>query len=152
MIKWGVATRQEIGPLSRWVADIIWPGQGRDFGNCQGLGIIEGETLIGGVIYHNYEPDAGVIELSAASISKRWLTREVLRVMFALPFKDWGCQAVVLRVPDHDEAMHSIAKRYGFVHYRIPRLRGRDQAENVFVLTDDVWRENRFNRKENGHG
>lgn len=104
--------------------------------------------LIAGVVYHNYEPDAGVIELSAAATSRRWLTKETLRVMFDIPFREWGCQAVVLRVSDANKVMHSIALRYGFIHYKIPRLRGREEAENVFVLTDDAWRANRFNKKE----
>lgn len=137
--------------LSRWVAEQIWPGQGRDFGNCHGLAVIDEEVLIGGAIYHNFEPEAGVVEISAASISKRWLTKETLRVLFQVPFRDWQCQAVILRVSDHDEALHSILQRYGFVRYRIPRLRGRDQAENVFVLTDDAWASNKFNRKNEVH-
>lgn len=132
--------------LSRWVADHIWPGQGRDFGNCRGLAVIQGDQLIGGAIWHNFEPETGVVEISAASVSKRWLTKQTLRVLFSVPFKEWGCQAVVLRVSDHDEALHSILFRYGFERFRIPRLRGRNEAENVFVLTDENWRDNKFNR------
>lgn len=134
--------------LSRWVADQIWPGKRRDFGNCQGMAVIEDETLIAGMIYHNFEPDAGVVEISGAGTSKRWLTKETLRVMFQIPFKDWGCQAVIMRVSDHDPALHSILKRYGFERYVIPRLRGRDENENVFVLTDEAWKNNRFNRRD----
>lgn len=108
--------------------------------------MIEDETLIAGMIYHNFEPDAGVVEISGAGTSKRWLTKETLRVLFQIPFKDWGCQAVVMRVSDHDEALHSILTRYGFERYKIPRLRGRDESENVFVLTDEAWASNKFNR------
>jgi len=151
VITWAVAKRDEIGLLSKWVADQIWPGQGRDFGNCQGMAVIDGDMLIGGAIYHNFEPEAGVVEISAASTSKRWLTKETLRVLFQIPFRDWNCQAVVLRVSDHDEALHSILFRYGFEQYRIPRLRGREEAENVFVLTDDAWAGNKFNRKNEVH-
>jgi len=151
-ITWAIAKDgKEISLLSRWVADRIWPGKNRDFGNCQGMAVIDGENLIGGAIYHNYEEDSGVVEISAASTSPRWLTKETLRVMFQVPFRDWGCQAVVLRVSDEDEALHSILDRYGFERFRIPRLRGRDRAENVFVLTDDAWAANKFNRKNEVH-
>ena len=133
--------------LSKWVADLIWPGKLRDFGNCQCLAVFEDGELIAGMVYHNYEPDAGVIEISGAGTSKRWLTRETLRKMFAYPFEECGCQAVVMRVSDHDEPLHRMLTAYGFERYRIPRLRGRDEAENVFVLTDDSWASNKFNRK-----
>jgi hypothetical protein len=151
LITWAIAKPDEIGMLSRWVADQIWPGKRRDFGNCQGMAVIEDDTLIAGMIYHNFEPDAGVVEISGAGTSKRWLTKETLRVMFQIPFKDWGCQAVIMRVSDHDPALHSILKRYGFERYVIPRLRGRDENENVFVLTDEAWASNKFNRKNEVH-
>ena len=133
--------------LARWAADTIWPGKNRDFGNCWAMAVMDGDRLICSVIYHNYEPDSGVVEISAGSVSKRWLTRETLRVMFTIPFKDFGCQAVVMRVAEADEPLHRMLGAYGFERYRIPRLRGRDEAENVFVLTDDAWQSNKFNRK-----
>lgn len=151
MITWAIAKGREIDLVARWAANIIWPGKGRDFGNCQAMAVMDGDQLIAGVIFHNYEPDSGVIEISTGSTSKRWLTRETLRVMFAMPFVDWGLQAVVLRVSDHDKPMHRMLKAYGFDHYRIPRLRGRDEAENVFVLTDEAWAGNKFNRKNEVH-
>jgi hypothetical protein len=147
MITWSVAKPHEIGALSRWVAELIWPGRARDFGNCQGLAVMENDVLIAGMIYHNFEPDAGVVEISGAGTTKRWLTKETLRVLFQIPFKDWGCQAVVMRISDHDPTLQSILKRYGFEQYVIPRLRGRDENENVFVLTDEAWANNKFNRK-----
>jgi RimJ/RimL family protein N-acetyltransferase len=147
VIKWAVTKGRETDLLSRWVAELIWPGQKRDFGNCQGLAVVEGDQLIAGMIYHNWEPASGVVEISGASTTKRWLNRETLRVMFHIPFRDWECQAVVMRVSDHDKPLHRILKAYGFEHYRIPRLRGRDEGENVFILTDDAWRTNRFNKK-----
>jgi hypothetical protein len=152
LITWAIAKGDEKRLLAQWVADIIWPGRNSDFGNCQGMAVIENEQVIGGAIWHNFEPDAGVVEISAASTSKRWLTRQTLAVMFGVPFKEWGCQAVVLRVPDHDKPMHRMLKAYGFEHYRIPRLRGRDEAENVFVLTDDAWRASKFNKREFANG
>ncbi len=133
---------------------MIWPGSSRGFGECQGMGVVDDEDdkLIAGAIWHNYEPEAGVIEISAAATSKRWLTRQTLDMMFGVPFREWNCQAVVLRVPDSDKPMHRMLKAYGFEVYRIPRLRGRDEAENVFVLTDDAWRANKFNQKETANG
>lgn len=148
MITWTIARGVNRSRLAHWVADRIWPGQGRDFGNCQGLAILENGELIAGMIWHNWEPNAGVIEISGAGTSKRWLNRQTLRRMFAVPFEEWSCQAIVMRVSDQDEALHRMLTAYGFESYRIPRLRGRDEAENVFVLTDDAWKSNKFNRQK----
>lgn len=152
MITWAITTGKDTDALSRWVADVIWPGAGKGFGNCQGMAVIDGETLIGGAIWHNYEPEAGVVEISSGSTSKRWLNRQTLNVMFGVPFYEWNCQAIVLRVSDLDKPMHRMLTAVGFERYRIPRLRGRDEAENVFVLTDEVWRRSKFNRKELPNG
>uniref|UniRef100_A0A6H1ZB91 Putative acetyltransferase n=1 Tax=viral metagenome TaxID=1070528 RepID=A0A6H1ZB91_9ZZZZ len=149
MITWAFAKPgREINLLSRWVADLIWPGQRRDFGNCQGMAIIEDDQLIAGMIFHNYESQSGVIEISGAGTSKRWLTRETLRVMFAYPFKECGCQCIVMRCDPDDAALRRMLLAYGFQLFTIPRLRGRDKDENVFVLYDDAWRGNKFNKRE----
>jgi RimJ/RimL family protein N-acetyltransferase len=71
--------------------------------------------------------------------------------MFAHAFLGLGCQAVVLRVSEHNERMLSILKRFGFSSHRLPRLRGRDEDEVLNILTDDQWKANGFYKdKSNG--
>jgi RimJ/RimL family protein N-acetyltransferase len=136
--------------IARFVASHI-PGGDRGFLGNVCMGVIktgQAPKLIAGVVYHNWCPESGVIELSAASTSKLWLTRPVLREMFAYPFEQIGCQMAVLRVSERNPVMVSIALRYGFKSHLIPRLRGRDEAEHILTLTDDDWRENRFNQEK----
>ncbi|MNL77791.1 hypothetical protein D3C87_2040460 [compost metagenome] len=71
----------------------------------------------------------------------------MLKGMFGYPFDQIGCQMVVLRVSEHNAVMIEIAERFGFKAYRIPRLRGRDEAEILFTLTDDDWRAHPVNRR-----
>ncbi|MGV0910333.1 N-acetyltransferase [Martelella sp. FOR1707] len=130
--------------LATLVANRIWPGADRCFGNCRGIAVAIGDELAAGLIYHNYDPDAGVIEISGASWRKGWLTKSVLRAMYGYPFRDCGCQAVVQRVSDADKAQHRMLKAFGAEHYRIPRLRGRDEAENIFLTTKEAWEANSF--------
>ncbi len=103
--------------------------------------------LIAGTVYHNWHPDAGVIELSSFSLSKRWLTRPVIRAMFALPFACLGCQLVVLRVSERNKSMCEIARTFGFTEVYIARTRGRDEGEFVFSFTDDQWASSRYNKE-----
>lgn len=143
----GLAAKgEETDRLAFLVADRIWPGKGMSFGPCRAIAVVENDQLAAGIIYHNYEEDAGVVEISAAAWSKHWLTRSVLKAMYDYPFESVGCQAVVQRSPDRDTAMHRMLTAYGHERYRIPRLRGPNEAENIFVLTREAWSGSKFNR------
>lgn len=111
------------------------------------MGVFEDGNLIAGTLYHNYHPEHGVIELSSASISKRWLTRRVIYAMFFLPFNRLGCQLVVLRVSERNKTMVGIARKFGFSETYIPRLRGRDEGEFIYSLTDDDWSKSPYNKE-----
>lgn len=144
---WAFTNAVDTETLSRLVADRIWPTKGRDFGECKGIAVLEDGKLAAGLLYHNYDPDAHVIEISGAAWVKGWLTRDVLKAMYGYPFIDCDCQAVIQRVSDHDTAQHRMLTAYGAIRYRIPRLRGEDEAENIFLTTREAWSSNRFNRK-----
>ncbi len=129
-----------------WASNAIF-GTWKGFGPCATMGVFDGADLIAVVVYHNYCSRARVVELSAASTDKRWLTRAVLREMFARPFEAMDCQMVVLRVSPNDKALCRMLTAYGFTSYRIPRLRGQFEDEMIFTLTNDAWRTNKFNKK-----
>lgn len=141
----GEGTPQIRAAVHDFVASLT--GSQRGFGLCSVMGVLDEGRLIAGVVYHNWAPEYGVIELSAAAVDKRWLTRPVLKAMFSYPFDGAGCQLCVLRVSEGNRPMHRIAKAYGFRETVIPRLRGRGEAEHIFTLSDDDWRDNRFNRR-----
>jgi len=104
-------------------------------------------NALGAAIYQNYDPEHGVIELSAAAASPRWLSRKVLREMFSYPFDQLGCQAVAMRCDTDNSRLARIFTAYGFKRYDIPRLRGRDKGEAIYVLADDDWRANGFHKE-----
>ena len=135
--------------VANWVAQHI-PGCEAGFHKPVAIGVIEDERLIGGTVFHNWNPAAGVIEMSSAGSSPRWLHPKMLRAIFAYPFEQIGCQMVVLRVSERNARMVRIAERFGFSGHLIPRLRGRDEAEWVFTLTDDDWRKHPFTRSTHG--
>lgn len=147
MLVWGGERAPEINQsVAAFVAAGI-PGCDRGWENFTTLGLVENDRLVAGVVFHNYNPEAAVIELSAASTSRRWLTRPMLKGMFGYPFEQLGCQMVVIRVSERNAVMVDIAERFGFTSHRIPRLRGRDEAEILFTLTDDDWRAHAVNRR-----
>lgn len=136
-------------PVADFVAKLI-PGCERGFDRPRAFGILEDNQLIAGVVYTNWNPEAGIIEMSAAATSPRWFTGKVIRTVFSYPFDLCACQMVVLRVSEKNQRMRSIAERLGFTGYPIPRLRGRDESEIVYTLTEEQWRASRFERSRHG--
>lgn len=122
-----------------------------DFGECTAIGAADAERLFGGFVFHNYRPDAAVIEVSFAGIGRRWLTRPVLYAAFSYVFDDLGCQLAVSRTPASMTHAVRIARAYGFEQVRVPRLFGRDEDAIISSLTVEAWRANGFH-KENAHG
>lgn len=106
-----------------------------------------GDPIIAGVVFHNWSPEAGVMEMSAAADSPRWLSRSVLKAMHSYIFADAGCQLAVMRVSEQNERMLRIGKAYGYTPHRVPRLRGREEAEIILTLTDDQWKASKFHGK-----
>lgn len=135
----------ENATVGKFVCELIWqkPDALRDY--CT-MGVFDGGKLIAGTVYHNWHPENGVIELTSAAISRRWLTRSVVNAMFDLPFHKLGCQLCALRVSEKNENMVQIARSFGFNEYLIPRLRGRDENEFIFTLTDDQWSASKYKR------
>jgi RimJ/RimL family protein N-acetyltransferase len=137
--------------VADFVASLI-EGCERGFTSCTTIGVAnDNQELIAGVVYHNWSPEAGVIEMSCAASTARWLNKSVMQTIFAYPFEEIGCQMVVMRVSDRNERMKRIFRALDFEEYLIPRLRGREEDEIIFTLTQETWLSNQtFKRCRNG--
>lgn len=132
--------------VGEFVSGLIW-GEMR-LERFVSMAVFEDGKLIAGSIYHNHYPDSGVVEITSASTSRRWLTRPVVKAMFTLPFDILGCQLCALRVSERNGNMIRIARSFGFSETLIPRMLGRDEGEFIFTYTDDQWRSSPYNRKD----
>lgn len=125
--------------VAAFVASLI-PGMERGFGNNKAIGIVNDDgELVAGLVYHNWEPEAGVIEVSGASVDRRWMTREVLNAMYDYPFLVCGCQMIVQRNSARNEHLNRQLRRWGYNEYHIPRMKGRDEDGIVFTFTVEQW-------------
>lgn len=132
--------------ICEFVAVRIW-GKVKPFPHGTAMAVADGQTIIAGLVFSNYDPDAGVIEVSGASDKANWLNRAVLKEMFGYAFDQLGCQAVVMRVDPDNRRLNRILTAYGFTRHDVPRLRGRDKAEAFYILGDDSWRANGFHKE-----
>lgn len=133
--------------VERFISTKIYGHEKRMYGDTAIVSVGADDLPKGAAVFQNYNAKHGTIEISAAAMSARWLSRAILAEMFGYAFDQLKCQAVVLLCDPDDKVMGRIASAYGFKRYDIPRLRGRDKAEAVFVLSDDDWRDNKFHKE-----
>lgn|SRR5262245_11211930 len=130
------------------VAQMIPRVRERGFGKCVSIGVIdEAGNLIGGAVYHNHDPDSGIIEMSCAAIAPRWLNLETLARLAYYPFGQLHCQQVMMLLDPDDERSQRILAACGFVLITIPRMLGRDRDGVLALLTDDAWIEGKFHQR-----
>lgn len=117
------------------------------------VGVIDsGGRLIAGWVYHDWSPEAGVIECSIAALPRaRWLTRETIRRIFEFPFGQLECQMIIGRVEETNEQLLRILSALNYSFIRIPRAYGRDLDCIVATLTVEDWAANKFNKRLRHH-
>ena len=116
-----------------------------DFGHCRTAGIFDGSRMVAGVVFHNWSPEYGVIEVSAAADDPRWARRDVLKQLLGYVFSI--AQLCVARTDEDNHRVRRLWVAFGASETIIPRLRGREAAEVVLTLPDDAWAASKLNRK-----
>lgn len=139
--------------VARFVAQRIPNALALDFEEgVRAIGVVDDGLLIAGIAYHNWDPDAGVIEISGAALPGRvWITRETLRRSYQYPFHQCGCQMVVQRTHASDERLLSELARLNYAFILVPRMYGRDSDGVLCCLTYEAWADNKFCRKYGHH-
>ncbi len=120
-----------------------------DFGNCRAMAVIDrDDRMVAGIVFHNWSPDFGVMEVSAAATDRRWAARGVLNTAFDYAFSH--AQLVVARTDESNVTVRRLWKAFGATELILPRLRGRTANEALLMLTDDAWANSRYRRKTAG--
>ena len=135
--------------VADWVAARI-PNCERGFDACKAMGIARGKRVVAGLVFHNWEPEHGIIEISAAADDRRWMTRKVMAEAFGYAFGHVGCQMVIVRTDPQNKPARHIWLALGGTEYIIPRLRGRDLDGSIITLTAEQWQGSKFNEVKNG--
>lgn len=103
--------------VCRWVSEQL-SGHKEWFRDSGAIGVVEGGNLIAGVVYSNYcvnsNHDPIAIEMSIASIDKRWCNRHNLRAFFKHPFIDLKVKRVHTLCSADNRDVVMFNKRLGF--------------------------------------
>lgn len=129
----------------------LWAGRERFPAESVALGFArEGEGLVAGFIYHNWNPAAGTIEVSGYSTCRDWCGKAGLQAIFSYPFETVGVRMVVARHSEHNARVIRIWRSLGAQQYRIPALRGPDEAEIICTYSREAWLAYQKKGKANG--
>ena len=84
-------------------------------GGYMAIGVVRNHTMIGGCLYTAYRPckDGGDIQMWCAG-EKGWLSRRVIRTMFAYPFQDLNCHRITCIIAKPNKASRKLCEGIGF--------------------------------------
>jgi RimJ/RimL family protein N-acetyltransferase len=137
--------------VEKFVSEMI-PRCADGFGPAYGVGIInEDGLLVAGMVFHGWDVPAQTIEFSGASITPKWMTRQVLHEVFSYAFDFLGCQMIMTRNSASNKRLHRQLKAFGFTRWDVPRLFGRTEDGVFWTLTDTDWRASPFYLKDMKH-
>jgi RimJ/RimL family protein N-acetyltransferase len=133
--------------VAPFVASLIPECRERGFGACSTIGVIDEEGhLMGGLVYRNWCPETGTIEMSGAAVpGSNWLSRRTIQIMYDYPFYQLGVQMLIKTTMADNEPVLRIAAAVGFSFHYIKRLGGRDRDGVVATLTVEDWEQSRYN-------
>jgi RimJ/RimL family protein N-acetyltransferase len=136
--------------VAEFVAALIPAVRERGFSRAsKAIGVVEDGKLIAGLVYHNFDVGAGVIEMSGAALpGKYWLTSETLRRIYDYPFLEVGCQMVLMRVEEENTRLLRVLAAIGYGFILVPRLLGPDKNCVLCTLTIEAWWANKFNERD----
>lgn len=86
---------------------------------CAAVGIAHNSNLVAGIVYNNLQMRPGTvtpyaIEMTIASVDKRWCTRHNLRILFAYPFRQLKLKRVQATCARNNKKVRMFLLRLGF--------------------------------------
>jgi RimJ/RimL family protein N-acetyltransferase len=136
--------------VAQFVAQLIPECRERGFGKCTAIGIQDETGLIGGLVFRNWHPEFGTIEISGAALpGTNWFSRRTIQVLHNYPFYQIGCQMVIMTTLAENTIVQRILAAIGYTFHYIERLGGRDHDGIVCTLTVEQWEASKYNTSRN---
>lgn len=99
--------------VREWVAVQLFNDADRYGDTCRAIGVVENGGIIAGVVYSGYCPNHS-IEMSVASVDKRWCSRHNLEAFFSFPFIQLALERVWTQCSAEQEGVIMFNQRLGF--------------------------------------
>ena len=103
---------QEDEAVAEWVSENL--RQRPVFGKFTAIGMVKNGQPIAGVVYHDHDRKNGDIQLSIASATPKWCSRESLAVFLGYPFQQLKCNRITAICHQRNKPARSFLKKLGF--------------------------------------
>ena len=122
--------------VAEFVAKGIWgeDTQKRIDAPYTAIGIMQNKELIGGVVFHSYDADSGVIEASAFATTPRWYTRQVRDYLLNYAFNTNGCRILCARTDENNHKVRNLWKKLGATETILPQFIADDTDQILIIL------------------
>lgn len=135
---WVHHSQPEYQAVTGYMSVLIW-GKTRPMPDGTALLITHRDKALGAVLFHNWHPDHGTVEISIASTSPRWLTKKTIRAMADYVFNTLKAQAGYMRVDARRTDICRQLEACGFLRVDVPHMRGKGLSEAFFIMGVDEW-------------
>lgn len=85
-----------------------------DLGAYVGLGVVRGGKLVAGVIYHNWRPVDGDVQVIIAADDARWCLPKTMRALFAYAFETLDCVRMTAVIAKNNKRCRRLTAGLGF--------------------------------------
>lgn len=104
--------------IAGWVAERVPNVRARGFGKCVAIGVPNRDNtkLIAGVVFNDYFPEFGTMQLSMAADNPMWARREVIAELLRYPFKQVGVNKLWTVTSPQNTAATKVNEHIGFRH------------------------------------
>ena len=132
--------------LSKWLRQRVPHFCPSDGVKC--VGVIQDNKLVGAVAYSGFFPGnehwSPDVEMTAAADTPRWWSRAVGRDLLGIPFRQFGCERITLRVRKKDRRTRRFVEGIGFKLEGILRRALRSDDACLYGLTKTDWERGKY--------
>lgn len=107
--------------VAAWVARQLPHVGARGFGPCRAVAIVNGDRPLGAIVYHDYQPECGTVQISMATQSRLWAQPQTIRDLLAIPFVQYKAHKVWTCIPADNEPALRFNKGIGMVREAVLR-------------------------------
>lgn len=128
--------------IGKFVSQNTWGNDHELFSGYTSLGVVKGDRLIAGVIYHDYKPKPKTVEISCAAIDPTWLRGPTLYLMYSYPFEQMGCRVIGTGNAESNKRLHRQLERLDHRKYVIDDYWGEGEDCYFWTLTKKAYQSN----------
>ena len=101
--------------VAAWVAKQLPHVGAAGFGPCRAIAVMGADgRALAGLVYHEYNEQAGTVQLSMAAESPMWATRGTIRALLSVPFEQFKCFKVWTATPHGNARALKVNEHIGF--------------------------------------